>query len=137
MVLRNSKFSVMGLAVMVLGLSACSPGQPIELTSSPPPLREDKFPDGFSLLDLGHALSKGAVDIFDPYSNTLDVPLPERKPLLRPLPFSLNPHYKPMDKDVSFYALTPPEEELGGELDVVEPEPLAPPVPLSDEVEGK
>lgn len=117
---------------MVLSVSACTPAQPIQLSSSPPPLREDKFPDGFSLLDLGRALSKGAVDIFDPYMTTNDVPLPVRKPLQRPLPFPLNPHYKPSDDDVSFYALTPPEEELGGKLDVIEPEPLPPPVPLND-----
>ncbi len=137
MVRRTSKTAFVGLSVLVLGLSACSPGRPIELTSSPPPVREDKYPDDFSLLDLGRALSKGAVDIFDPYLDTASVPLPERKPLLRPLPFPLNPHYKPLDKDVSFYALTSPEEELGGKLDVVEPEPLPPPVPLNDVVEGQ
>lgn len=129
MALRNKIGRYGILAGVIATLSACAPGMPVDENSS----REGSMPDHFSLMALGHALSKGQVDLFDPWLSYYEPqPLPPQKPLLRPLPFPVNPNYKPKDSAVTFFALTTPGEDL----EVVDPAPLVQPVPLEIEVES-
>ncbi|HNQ91522.1 MAG TPA: hypothetical protein PKI93_01165 [Alphaproteobacteria bacterium] len=115
-------------------LTACEPAKTIsgEEISIPTYSDSAQMPDQFSLMALGHVLSNGRVDLFDPGLTYFETPpAPPQKPLVRPLPFPVNGNYKPKDKLVTFFALTAPADDL----EVVEPAPLMQPVPLEIEVE--
>ena len=122
---QRKKMGLLGAMVCAsFLLSACEPGRPL---GEDPVWAKDTMPDHFTWLGLGRILSDGKVDIYDPYAYEFDTTPPSfDKPGISFPTFPKNPHYRPSDKDVTFYALTVPADDL----DVYDPAPVIEPIPL-------
>lgn len=98
--------------------------------------REDMtaLPNNFSLFDLGRTISKGTVDIFDPWLSALS--LPKNELIENPLTFPEHPTMLIRDDRVTVYTLrdsdSPPYNDFFNILDS-ETLDLPPAVPLIEE----
>lgn len=101
--MKISKLSF--IIVAVLSVSSCAP---YTGSSDLADRRSDMtaLPNNFSLLDLGRTLSKGSVDIFDPWLNIFELPMskpPEKMDAV--LTFPEHPYMIVRDNSVSVYTL--------------------------------
>jgi hypothetical protein len=93
------------IVIAILSFSSCAP---YTGSSDVTDRRSDMtaLPNNFSLLDLGRTLSKGCVDIFDPWLNNFQLPMsqpPENMGAL--LTFPEHPYMIVRDSSVSVYTL--------------------------------
>lgn len=103
--------------------------------------REKSLPAKFSMLELGRALSKGAVDIYDPWLPTLTVPAPDFS-VADPLSFfPVHPFMLIRDRSVRIYSTNSYETDndvsfmnILNEVDTSFTSAVAPPVPLVEDL---
>lgn len=100
---------------------------------------QTEMPKEFSWLELGRTISKGAVDIFDPWMSTFEVTAPENSEPDPLASFSVNPYLLFRDKSVRVYDLpenpmTEPQD-LSLPLDLITDTATSPNAPSAAKVE--
>jgi hypothetical protein len=105
--------SVSGFAVLLaVFLVACAPARPITATMNADAGDNLRGYDNrgtplqkFSMLELGRALSKGSVDIYDPWLPTLTIPVPDFSVSDPLATFPVHPRLYVRNKNVRVYSL--------------------------------
>ena len=122
------KHVILGLAASMV-LASCAPGVPVEEVVTQ---REDvkALPKEFSLLDLGHAISDGAVDIYDPWLDVFMLDPDDRSFITHIDYFPSHPSMIVRDTDdVHVYSLESDTISDASEFIAI-PSDIAPPIPL-------
>lgn len=97
-------FAVFSLFALV----SCADKESVIVEQQPPVLNHNDdtmLPVDFSMLHIGRALSKGAVDIYDPWLTVFDVTPPERAVADPLATFPVHPFMLVRDSDVRVYSL--------------------------------
>lgn len=128
------KHLILGLTASMV-LASCAPVAPVEDMTTQ---RNDTkaLPKEFSLLDLGHVISDGTVDIYDPWLDVFLVNDIEPYPPVGADAFPVNPYMLVRDEDVRVYSLDSDMVSDASEF-IHDSSDMAPPVPLVDKVVDK
>lgn len=98
--------SVLVLATMMaMVLVSCAPGQPVVDNVVGGRENTDALPHNYSMLEIGRALSKGSVDIYDPWLPSLTVPTPDFAVADPLATFPVHPFMLVRDQRVRVYSL--------------------------------